>query len=618
MLFEGVRVAAPFFYGFEMQKKLWILVLFLLPLSAEAVDGPYEQQWLKLLHYQKKGVAYVSVVEKGDFFLTNDGKENPQAEYDAAIRAFSEKGNLKKCDFPARFMVLKKEGKVDGNLDDCEEYQQYLRDLQPKDVTMLFTDAYMNNPSSMFGHTLFRIDTKRKGTQLLAHGANFGADTGDENGPLYVLKGLWGGYFGTFGLKPYYDVINLYNNIENRDIWEYQLDFSDDELALFVAHMWEMKNAKIRYYFASKNCSYVLLLMLEAVKPELELSKDFRFYTVPLATLKSVNKVQNFIKSVSYRPSRQSKLKYRVKQMNKQQLRVFKDIIKKNEIDLTSLGDEEKADVLETAYQYVQYCYVEKDLELADYRKRSFKLLHKRSKIANQHQYFDELKNGKNPVLAHEDMQAGMMFGVRNGERFQSFSFKPVYNSLTEDSYGLLKGAEINMLSGEFRHYDNQKKYVLHNLDVLHVKSLSGQDIMFSPLSFEIDTGFKRLFDSKTEEDHTAAVVALSEGVSYALTENLFVYAMVEQSMAYGGGIRHQWLGGVAVKGGIYYNRDKWRLSAETKEMLATNYLGRGQMYRVEGAYGLTRNVMLYASGHYFNAKWHDDEEMMFGIKFSF
>ena len=61
--------------------------------------------------------------------------------------------------------------------------------------------------------------------------------------------------------------------------------------------------------------------------------------------------------------------------MNSEQKRVFKDIIKKDKVDLVSLDDEERADVLETAYQYVQYKYVAKDLELADYRKKSFKLL---------------------------------------------------------------------------------------------------------------------------------------------------------------------------------------------------------------------------------------------------
>ena len=38
----------------------------------------------------------------------------------------------------------------------------------------------------------------------------------------------------------------------------------------------------------------------------------------------------------------------------------------------------------------------------------------------------------------------------------------------------------------------------------------------------------------------------------------------------------------------------------------------------IEGGYGLTRNMMLYASGRHFNSKWHDDEEMMLGVKISF
>ncbi len=601
-----------------MRNFLLSLIICLLPVSALATDVAFAPQWLKLLHYQKSGNGYVSIIEKGNFFLSKEGRDNPKAEYDEAIRLFNEKGNLQKCDFPARFMLLKKEGRVSGDLKDCKEYQQYLSDVQPRAVTLLFTDAYMNNPSSMFGHTLFRIDTKRKGTQLLAHGANFGADTGDEHGPLYVAKGLWGGYYGHFGLKPYYDVINLYNNIENRDIWEYQLNFSDEELAMFTAHMWEMKDAHIRYYFASKNCSYVLLLVLEAVKPELELAKDFSFYTVPLATLKAVHKIPEFVGEVNYRPSRQSKLKYRAKQMNTEQKRAFKNITKNDEVDLSALNDEEKADVLETAYQYVQYQYVAKDLELADYRKKSFKLLKERSKIANQHQYFDELKEGKNPVEAHEAKQMGMSFGARNGKSFQEIEFKPVYNSLMDDSYGLLKGAEINMLDAKIRHYDRKNKYVLHRLDLLKVKSLSGRDMMFKPFSFEMNVAVERLFDAKTEKEHTALTGRVGGGNAYALTENLLFYVMSELGVGYSGAIKHNGYLRADVKAGVYYNRDKWRLNAEASENFATNYMGRGEKYSAEAAYGVTRNVMLYGGYELFNTKWHDDETFMFGVKVNF
>ncbi len=594
--------------------------------SVHADSDAYEIGWLKLLHYQKDNTGYESVVENDDFFLTKDGRKNPEMEYQAAVQVFNmEDGmlegadrELKKCLFPARFTYLKRIGAVSGTLDVCADYQKFLDDVQPKAVTMLFTNAYMSNPSSLFGHTLFRIDTKRKGTQLLAHGANFGADTGDDAGVLYALKGVWGGYYGTFGIRPYYDVINLYNNIENRDIWEYELNFSDDELELFTAHILEMQRAKIRYYFASQNCSYVLLLMLEAMRPELNISEEFRYYTVPIATLKAVNNIPGMVTATNYRPSRQSKLKYRAGQMNERQYAAFIDIIHNDKMDLQKLDDDEKADVLETAYQYVQYRYVEGDLQLADYRKKSFKLLTQRSKIANQQQYFDDLKEGENPVLAHKAWQAGVLFGSRNGEMFQELGLKPLYNSLLDDSYGLLNGAEINMFEGKVRHYDARDKLVLQEFNLLEIKSLAGVDAMFMPLSYDIKAGYRELFNAKSGEDSGVFGLDVAAGQSYALTRHTLIYAMSAPNAAYGGGLYDNGYLGIGLKGGIYYNNDKIRVHLQAVHNFTTNNAVRGQTYLAEAAYGLTRNVMLYGRYKLFNSDYHDDEEFGFGIKVNF
>ncbi len=578
----------------------------------------FEAGWLNLLHYQKNGKDYLSFVENEEFFLSENGRENPKNEFLSAVRIFNQRDNQEKCMFPARFLYLQRKGFVNGALDDCQDYQKFLADVLPKAVTLLFTNAYMSNPSSLFGHTLFRIDTKRKGTQLLAHGANFGADTGDETGVLYALKGLWGGYYGTFGIKPYYDVINLYNNIENRDIWEYELNLSDDELELFTAHMWEMQRVKIRYYFLSRNCSYVLLLMLDAVRPELQISQKFEGYTVPLATLKAVNEVPGLVKNANYRPSRQSKLKYRAEQMNSRQYDTFIDIIHDNKIDLSSLNEEEQADVLETAYQYVQYKYVDGDLELADYRKKSLKLLMARSKIANQRQYFDELKAGENPVEAHKAKQVGAILGYRNGEGFQEIGFKPVYTSLLDDSYGLLKGAEINLLDGKIRHYDSRNKWEISEFNLLSIKSLAGADAMFAPLSYDIKFGYRELFDAKTGDDSGAVVLETGVGQSYALTKNTLLYAMSVPNVAYGGGLHDNGYLGIGFKGGVYYNFDKIRLNLNAMQNFTTSDAARGQTYQAEGAYGLTRDVMLYAGYKMFNSDYHDDEEFSLGVKVNF
>lgn len=578
----------------------------------------FDEGWLSLLHYQKRGDGYLSFVENEEFFLNDEGRANPQGEFLSSMQIFNQKNNQEKCAFPARFLYLQRKGLVQGNLRDCKDYQKFLADVQPKAVTMLFTNAYMSNPSSLFGHTLFRIDTKRKGTQLLAHGANFGADTGDETGVLYALKGLWGGYYGTFGIKPYYDVINLYNNIENRDIWEYELNLSDEELELFTAHMWEMQRAKIRYYFLSRNCSYVLLLMLDAVKPELQISQKFEGYTVPLATLKAVDEVPGLVKNSNYRPSRQSKLKYRAEQMNSRQYGTFIEIIHDNKIDLSSLNEEEQADVLETAYQYVQYKYVDGDLELADYRKKSLKLLMARSKIVNQRQYFDELKEGENPVEAHKAKQVGAIFGYRNGEGFQEIGFKPVYTSLLDDSYGLLKGAEINLLEGKIRHYDSRNKWEISEFNLLSIKSLAGADAMFAPLSYDIKFGYRELFDAKTGNDSGAVVLETGVGQSYALTKNTLLYAMSVPNVAYGGDLHDNGYLGIGFKGGVYYNFDKIRLNLNAMQNFTTSDAARGQTYQAEGAYGLTRDVMLYAGYKMFNSKYHDDEEFSLGVKINF
>ena len=359
-------------------------------------------EWLAVVHYQEEDGGYVSTIDSDPFFLSSEGKTNPQAELQATINLFENTDDTeKKCLFPARYKLLQKNGLVSKSYPKCKDLEQFYDDLRPAGVTLLFTDAYMNNPSSLFGHTLLRIDTARKGTQLLAHGANYGAFTaGQENSVLFAIWGLTGGYYGGFTVKPYYDIINTYNNIENRDIWEFNLDFTPQELDFFVAHLWEVGHSQTRYYFFTQNCSYMLMEVLDAVRPSMQLAKQFPVQTIPLDTIKAVLQRQGLVKDINYRPSRQAKIRHRYTMMNDKQKEQYLEIIHEHEYDLNGLSEPEKADVLETAYQFVQYQYVAKNLELADYRKQSFKLLMARNKVSEQGS-IAELDKGKEPYLTH-------------------------------------------------------------------------------------------------------------------------------------------------------------------------------------------------------------------------
>ncbi len=517
-----------------------------------------DHQWLALGHYRPQLFGGMeSTIDSEKFFLAERGKVDPQAELEATIALFEKENEIeKKCLFPARYKFLQKQGLVSADFPYCAEYEQFYKDIAPAGVTLLFTNAYMNNPSSLFGHTLLRIDTARKGTQLLAHGMNYGAYTGGENSVLFAVYGLTGGYYGGFTVKPYYDIINMYNNIENRDIWELQLNLSQEELEMFMAHAWEIGHTQTRYYFFSENCSYMLMEVLDAVRPSLKLADDFPVQAIPLDTLKAVYLRPELVTSVNYRPSRQNKIRHMYRQMTPVQKKSFVGIIKDNEYDYSALDEKEKGGVLEAAYQYVQYQYVAKNIELGDYRKKSFKLLKERAGTSVKGA-FTPLRHGESPLEAHHSMRSVIGIGVRNGSAFQQVSYRPAYTSLTDDSFGLLSGAEINFLNTDIRHYDRRNNYVLQNFDIIGIHSLAPVDVMFFPFSYNIQFGINREMNPDDEQEGYALNLTFGGGLTYALSDEIRVYAMLNNHAAYGGFLPHnQWVGLGAV-GGIYVFRVK-------------------------------------------------------------
>ncbi len=574
-----------------------------------------DEAWLALGHYRPKIFGgYKSTIDTDNFFLSPKGKISPQDELQATINLFSgEKNDDKKCLFPARYKYLQQQGYSLKPFPKCKGLEEFYTDLQPAGVTLLFTDAYMNNPSSLFGHTLLRIDTQRKGTQLLAHGANYGAFTnGKENSALFAILGLTGGYYGGFTVKPYYDVINTYNNIENRDIWELNLNFSPEELDFFVAHLWEIGHAQSRYYFFTRNCSYILMETLDAVRPSLKLADDFPLQVIPLDTLKAVYSRKGLVKEINYRPSRQAKIAYRYTHMSDETKKAYIEVIKNQKYEMNNLREEEKSDILETAYQYVQYKYVAQDLELADYRKQSFSLLKARSNQKEQGQ-IAELENAASPLDTHEPMRATIGTGIRNGKSFQEISYRPAYHSLTDNNYGFLRGAEINFLNTKLRHYDETNKTVLQEFNLVGIKSISPMNVMFKPISYTIDAKIERMMMPDNKNEGYVFKLKVGGGASYALSDNIWTYAMINNYAVYGGSLpRNQYM---AVSGmlGVFADFGNWRLLGEAEKIWATQKRGSAMRYKIESAYSLSKNTALATEYLYQQNYGHDIDEFIVG-----
>lgn len=283
---------------------------------AELIKLSQTKAWLNLLHYEKTLFGgYRGEVEGEAFYLSKDGKYDPAAELEENIRIFSDQsmsqvqfGPIKQpllCAFPARVILLEKMLSTRFQKTPCLDYEQWFRGLAAETVSLVYSASYPKNPASMFGHTLLKIDSHKSAGNLLGYGANYSASIPvGESKVKFAILGLLGGYSGRFEFSPYYQKVNEYAVSENRDLWEYKLPLSPDEVHFLIAHLWELYGVdRFQYYFLNRNCSYQLLKVIDAVKPEWRLARGFWFYAMPSETLKRLPHLARTSEAITRRPS---------------------------------------------------------------------------------------------------------------------------------------------------------------------------------------------------------------------------------------------------------------------------------------------------------------------------
>ena len=131
-----------------------------------------EREWHLLLHYRKDLFGgHTSEQDDPGFFMSLNGKTDPQAELDATLKQFfSEElvGRSKQpaqCAFIARYEWLRNQLRFDETRlppQRCERFERWFADFEAQSITLIFPSAFLNNPASMFGHTLL----DRKSTRL--------------------------------------------------------------------------------------------------------------------------------------------------------------------------------------------------------------------------------------------------------------------------------------------------------------------------------------------------------------------------------------------------------------------------------------------------------------------
>ena len=524
-----------------MLKRLAYLALCVCaPLSAAPqIDNPRLQQlandpfWISLGHYETAKLGgWRSYVSDPKFFLAANGAEHPDAELQATLQALYAPASAgeqhAQCVYPARTRWLKAQlSLTDLPTVACAEFTQWFKDVSPHSAVMIFPAAYLNSPSSMFGHTLLRIDqadVQSDQTALLSYAINFGAYIeGSDNSILYAWKGLMGGYPGLFALVPYQEKLSEYRSLENRDLWEYRLNLTQAETERMVEHVWELKQIKFDYFFFDENCSYRLLELLQVARPGLKLTEQFPLTAIPTDTVKAV-KDAGLVEKIDYRPSRERELLSRAEPLDgdEQQwvLKVSADQQQLQAPAFKALPRARQALIIDAAYRLERYRAngQERDPQRAQ---RSFELL--RAINQNPAPELDIPRPGL-PEDGHESRtwQAGI--GTRGDDAFAEYGLRMAYHDLNDNAEGFPLGAQIEILQMKVRQYEGNR-WQLQQLDLATIRSLTPRNELLQPLSWQVTGGLERV-PGKHDDETLVSHVNGGAGGTWQLGDDLLGFAL--------------------------------------------------------------------------------------------
>lgn len=566
----GPRIARPL---------LFLLLLAAAPLAAAAAAPSADEslararalklaedpQWLRLGHWKLVRGKPVSDATKG-FFLSPAARRDPRAELEAEVAglfAAEPGGGVQhpRCRFPARASWLEERLGLDPKdlpPADCSKYESWRKLMDARSVSLIFASAYLSNPSSMFGHTFLRLERADTGPgQVLRDNTlNFAATTGSDGGVLFAVKGLLGLYPGEYTVMPYYMKIQEYNNIDNRDLWEYRLALSTAEVDRLAAHAWEMGQAQFPYYFFSKNCSYQLMPALEAAAPRLSLMPGSPAIVGPVDTLLAVTKVPGLVSDIRYRPSHATVMTSRRKQLTGPERRAAEAYmtgrVERGDALSAGMPPARRALVLDAAEDYILYKKGYSPDVPDEVRALERPILIRRARIDAVTSDPPPPPWAVPPEEGHLRHRLVVGEGARKGGSFTELAWRPGYHDLLDRPHGYPPGAEIYGLSGRARYDWNEKHFYVRDLRLVEILSLSPWDSWTKKPSWTEGTGLDTAFElgkpaykSLVYEGHVGS------GLSAAPWDGALAFALAQLEGEVGSPLRDGFTAGGALRGGL-------------------------------------------------------------------
>lgn len=579
-LIVSILVKTPLAWGFSVERAANY------EKQARDLNLAHAPQWLRLGHYEKKLLGDFHSKVRGNFFLAVDGADQPEKELLATIRVlFNEPSSISQCRYLSRTKWLSEVLKINPeDLVSCPERTAWKKKLNAREIYLVFAANDVNSAPSSFGHTFLRLHDPNhlSNLDILDYGVNFAAQTDDSDGALFAIKGLFGSYPGFYSMLPFHQKMQDYTNLEGRDLWEYKLNFTTDQVDIIVDHLLELEGSYVPYYFLDENCSYQLLGLIEVARPDLDMQAQFHDGVIPIDTLKVIAAQKNLISGERQRPALKRSFQSNYDRLNssqKGQIVELADQVKTDE-KVPSLAIQDVR-VLDTAMTYI---------DLQDYRglKNSkdwrYQLALQRSKLGSTGETPLPAANPGSPLQSAGSMSFDFGYGKKDEKDFGQFKFRRAFHDLLSRNEGVAPFSHMELGSFTLRRPLDSGPLDLQELKILKIISTLPVTRLEHPLSWKVDVGTEIKLNPRIEGGGGYSFDVGADGrISSFAVARAF---REEERNRYGGGAE------------IFYLQ---KLLGGTRSLIWANYLGLGERTPlfesgIALAQDLTRNLELRIS----------------------
>lgn len=461
--------------------------------------------WEKLLHFDDVRSRVVS----SEFFLSVRGQYDALNEKNETIRLLnSHNGHDVACNFPARYTWLRSQKFDVPNFDlgNCDELQQFLRSFQNETLGIVFVSEFIDSPASAFGHILLIF--RNENTPLtLADAIHFSAQAESEGFFQYAYSGLNGKYAGFFMRDPLFQKLNEYTVQQQRTMYFYQLDFSSEEIARIVLHLYELRKARFHYYFTKENCAFHISELLDISTPDDNQNRKYDTFVLPIDIVKRY--AHRFVARWSVPPS-SLHLDNLLTKLTTDEVQIVKGVIAQRIDPSDSMSDYVK-EVLSLHYQY---SFRRKRVVYPNYDKvQSLQYTPQYTPTSTDMTLDDPTTNFETNLTMlgayTSTARTGILLGYRPMLRDQ---YTPRSTAHQETVLSLL---DIKVLA-------QSNGLRIDTLDLVEIRSIPNHTALQQPLSWSIYSGFNR----ENITDDLRAEFELGVGNNFGTRRAVFDVAM--------------------------------------------------------------------------------------------